>query len=479
MKTDRVAKTALAAGLSASAVVAQSACSTVLVPTYTPPAVASGWQAQLIVGGLTKPRSIEFDSEGNLLVVESGKGVTRITFADNGGTCLTASQSSLLLDDKTLNHGLAVSNDGKTIYASTVEAVFAYDNYDAKAGTVTTQGRSVIANMSNNDLVTRTLLMSKKKDGTLLVSRGSADANAANAQIVSSGLSQIRAFDLTNLTSGSKAYNYNNDGLVLGWGLRNSVGVGEHPVTGGIYAVENSVDGATRDGKDVHENNPGEELNFFGYLNGTTSQTQGKNFGYPHCYAVWDVSEIPDNAGLTVGQQFAIQENSTLSDEICAEKYIAPRLTFPAHYSPLDIKFSSDGATAYITFHGSFDKTNPVGYRLSSVAFNAQTGEPTASADSTSALTDIMTSPNSTACPSGCFRPVGLAWDKAGRLWLTSDTTGEIYVLQQSTSAPSSTASGTIVTPTASAKNAAGLNWSWETKVLGYAAVFVLGAWLL
>jgi glucose/arabinose dehydrogenase len=102
MKTDRVAKTALAAGLSASAVVAQSACSTVLVPTYTPPAVASGWQAQLIVGGLTKPRSIEFDSEGNLLVVESGKGVTRITFADNGGTCLTASQSSLLLDDKTV-----------------------------------------------------------------------------------------------------------------------------------------------------------------------------------------------------------------------------------------------------------------------------------------------------------------------------------------------------------------------------------------
>ena len=107
--------------------------------------------------------------------------------------------------------------------------------------------------MSNNDLVTRTLLLSQKEDGYLLVSRGSADGNEAQAEVLNNGLSQIRAFDISNLTSSTKAYNYNEDGIVLGWGLRNSVGVGEHPVTGGIYAVENSIDGVTRNGKDIHE----------------------------------------------------------------------------------------------------------------------------------------------------------------------------------------------------------------------------------
>lgn len=43
---------------------------------------------QLVATGLTKPRSIEFDTNGNLLVVQQGVGVSNIAFKDNGGTCL-------------------------------------------------------------------------------------------------------------------------------------------------------------------------------------------------------------------------------------------------------------------------------------------------------------------------------------------------------------------------------------------------------
>lgn len=35
---------------------------------------------------------------------------------------------------------------------------------------------------------------------------------------------------------------YSRAGDVLGWGLRNSVGLGEDPSTGGIWSVENSAD---------------------------------------------------------------------------------------------------------------------------------------------------------------------------------------------------------------------------------------------
>lgn len=94
-----IAKSALAAGLYAAAAVAQdAACSQVLVPSYSHPVVAPGWQAQLVTGGLTKPRSIQFDSTGALLVVESGKGISRHRFTDNGGTCLASNHSHMLID---------------------------------------------------------------------------------------------------------------------------------------------------------------------------------------------------------------------------------------------------------------------------------------------------------------------------------------------------------------------------------------------
>lgn len=107
MKTNRATQVALAVGLCSSVSHAQSsatACSTVLVPTYSPPSVASGWQAQLVAGGLTKPRSIQFDSTGALIVVESGKGISRHTFTDNGGTCLSVATSSLLVNQTNVCH---------------------------------------------------------------------------------------------------------------------------------------------------------------------------------------------------------------------------------------------------------------------------------------------------------------------------------------------------------------------------------------
>jgi len=98
-----VAQSALAAGFYTAVVLAQTACSNILVPTYSAPVVASGWQAQLVAGGLTKPRSIAFDSTGALLVIESGKGISRHRFTDNGGTCLYSNHSHMLVEMTTVS----------------------------------------------------------------------------------------------------------------------------------------------------------------------------------------------------------------------------------------------------------------------------------------------------------------------------------------------------------------------------------------
>lgn len=209
--------------------------------------------------------------------------------------------------------------------------------------------------MSSNDLVTRTLLLSRKSPNILLVSRGVPDGDELKAEALSSGLSQIRAFDLTP----SQVYDFSSQGQVLGWGLRNSVGVAEHPVTGGIFAVENSMDGVTRNGVDIHENNPAEELNYLGVLDSSSQIDEskvGKNYGFPSCFAVWEVDEVPDHQGLRVGDQFAVDErDGQVTDEDCnnPDKFEGPKLAMPAHWAPLDIKFGEDGKEAFVSFHGS------------------------------------------------------------------------------------------------------------------------------
>jgi glucose/arabinose dehydrogenase len=206
--------------------------------------------------------------------------------------------------------------------------------------------------MRTDDHSTRTLLLSRKANGTLLISRGSRENVDLEAATLSSGHSQIRAFDVNNVTN--NGYDYNTEGLRIGWGLRNSVGVAEHPVTGGIYSVENSVDQIQRDGVDIHQDNPGEELNFHGYLNGTSYWAQGLNYGYPFCYAAWVVQDIPNNSNLSVGSQFAMDiPNNTKTDSYCAAQ-VPPRLTFQAHMAPLDIKFNDSGSEGWVTFHGSW-----------------------------------------------------------------------------------------------------------------------------
>lgn len=194
--------------------------------------------------------------------------------------------------------------------------------------------------------------MSEKVPGTLVVSRGSNSNIDLEADDISSGHSQIRAFDLGNKTSNSPPYDFTTEGRLLGWGLRNSVGVAEEPLTGGLYSVENSADQIARNGVDIHQNNPGEEMNYHGLLNSSSDESQGGNYGYPNCFALWNTS-IPSVGNLTIGSQFSLDQNNTVNDTFCA-KHVAPRLTFQAHMAPLDIIFLPNGTEAYISFHGSW-----------------------------------------------------------------------------------------------------------------------------
>ena len=74
-------------------------------------------------------------------------------------------------------------------------------------------------------------------------------------------------------------------------------------------------------------------------------------------------------------------------------------------------------------------------------------GEPAAPANSNTSYTDVFANADNSACPEKCFRPVGLAFDNQGRMFVSSDASGEIYVVTKDetangTSGSSSSGSG-------------------------------------
>ena len=78
------------------------------------------------------------------------------------------------------------------------------------------------------------------------------------------------------------------------------------------------------------------------------------------------------------------------------------------------------------------DRTIPSGYKVSSIAFSPTDGQPVSPPNSTTAYTDIFYNADQSKCAANCFRPVGMAFDRQGRLFVSSDASGEIYVLVQS-----------------------------------------------
>ncbi|KAI1497949.1 soluble quino protein glucose/sorbosone dehydrogenase [Biscogniauxia marginata] len=399
--------------------------------------VASGYTASVILNDLNMPRGIVFDTAGNLLVAEQGgSGIRRVVLTEDEDRNPCVASSSQLIADRTLNHGIAISQDGKTLFVSNMADVHSYP-YDVEAGTVGTK-KTIISGMRSGGHITRTLLAPITAPDTLLVSRGS-DGNIDNTTVdTAASKSMIKAFNVTELLALPDAVDYATGGEVLGWGLRNSVGVGEDPSTGGIWSVENSADEIHRGDTDLHNNNPAEEMNYHGVLKDVDNPPKGINYGYPACFSAWQITEIPSNAGITIGSQFGglagtpyleVTEAESMEevDTFCRTQRQGPHLVFPSHTAPLDIKFKEDGSAAYIAFHGSWNRQPPDGFRLGKIDF--ESGQPVAEVSDTAAVTYIVQNQDVTQCPGACLRPVGLAFDKQGRLFMTSDASGELYVI--------------------------------------------------
>lgn len=226
--------------------------------------LASGWQATKIAGGsgVRLPRTIVFDPLGNMLVLQQTTGVSVHTFGADG--CVNSSRT--ILSNRALNHGLALTPDGRTLYASGETTVYSWGYDPQSRAVVAGSQKTVVARMSNGVHSTRTLKISPKNPDLLLVSVGSNSNFDYATSSASSGRSLVRVFDMSKVPTGG--YVFNTGGHLLGYGMRNEVGLAFDP-DGHVWGVENSADDfrRTANGRsvDIHKDNPAEELNYREY----------------------------------------------------------------------------------------------------------------------------------------------------------------------------------------------------------------------
>jgi glucose/arabinose dehydrogenase len=190
---------------------AQGTCPT-LTSNIAAPQMAPGYASRLFMTGLRNPRGLAFDTEGNLLVTEQGgAGVRWVKIRDNGGINVCVGEEKQLIPNgqvsypqgghiqhgltrgwrgAKLNHGIALSVDGKILYVSTSTDVLAYP-YDAAAGTVGSPRTLITGMHQGGSHQSRTLLVPQNNPNLLLVSRGSIDNVDAPTAQVESGRSMV------------------------------------------------------------------------------------------------------------------------------------------------------------------------------------------------------------------------------------------------------------------------------------------------
>jgi glucose/arabinose dehydrogenase len=198
-------------------------------------------------------------------------------------------------------------------------------------------------------------------------SAGNVDADSRRAGIF--------RFNLT--TSASPTGNQSNpisfsSGEVFAHGLRNEVGL-RFDRNGGLWGVENGVDDLNRQPwGDMHNDNPAEELNYFGNM----SSPVGQFYGYPYCWSEYQLA-----GGSGPGSQWAqpqTQNDGTHSDDWCKNKANVnpPAFSMPAHVAPLDIYFyygsnlpAVDYGDAFVSMHGSWNRVKQQGYKVVQIKF--------------------------------------------------------------------------------------------------------------
>ncbi len=346
-----------------------------------------GFSIQIFAKGLEGPRVIREDPSGNLIVslTRQGKVVSLPDFDSDG----RADKIVTLLDNLKNPHGLEVKcfseSDCKLFLAET-EKLTQYDLvFDSEQKIYKPQNPQKLADLPKGGRhFTRTLLfLPYPNDNKLLISVGSTcdvcfEPDERNGSIL--------AYDISK-----------KETKIFARGLRNSVFLNLHPVTGKVWATEMGRDW-------LGDNLPPDEINII---------EEGKNYGWPICYG----KNIHDS---TFDKKVSIRNP-------CQEPSQVPSfIDIPAHSAPLGLSFFPEEGwpekywhNLLVAYHGSWNRTIPTGYKIVRYILDSQ-GNYKQEEDF---ITGWLKEDESLG------RPVDILIKPGGIIYISDDKAGMIYKL--------------------------------------------------
>lgn len=347
--------------------------------------VPEGFAVNVFASGLGKPRMMEVGPDGTVYVTRRDEDdVLALRDADGDGRAESVTTFAANLDGV---HGIALK-DGEAWLASS-----------------TTIWRTPLAQAAPKILVDglpdggqhANRMLRFGPDGLLYVSVGSSCNDCAE------GNPRERAAMLR----------YTPDGLqrvILATGLRNTIGYDWQPATGRLWGMDH--------GSDFHgDKKPPEELNRI---------VLGRHYGWPICFAKRVVDEMTNAPPERVPLRPGATEGEAMSREDFCARTEPSVLELPAHSAPMAMRFVADDGfapgwrgDAILALRGSWNRSEPVGYSVVRLRFDAR-GEP-------AAVEPLLSGFLADDRRGVWGRPVGIAFARDGALLVSDDTNGAIY----------------------------------------------------
>jgi glucose/arabinose dehydrogenase len=368
------------------------------MPEGALPKVPDGYRVELVAQGIDNPRAIRFAPNGDLFIGNSADGQVLVLPGGKAG------EPQVFIDGLNEPYGVAFypADKPQWIYIAESDGLkrYPYTDGDRKVGG---RGEAVITGIDPNHHWTRDVVFSP--DGKTLyysVGSGSNVGDGTMHRTPEGGLEQwISGHPLGVAWDGEErraaVLATDPDGKnerYFATGLRNCAGMAMQPATGKPWCVVNERDA-------LGDNVP------FEYA---TSLGDGAFYGWPWFYN----GDHPDP-----------RWSETPRDDLKGKVTVGDVL-FQAHSAPLNIAFETgDGlgpdakGDAFVAMHGSWNRDTRTGYKVVQLDVGA---DGKATGTYTDFVTGFVLDDNDV-----WGRPVGVAFDKAGDLYVSEDGSGTIW----------------------------------------------------
>lgn len=339
--------------------------------------VPEGYRIAIFAEGLGNARIIEVADDGTVYLTRRTEGDVQM-LRDSDGDGVADLRRTIAR--RPLMHGLEI--DGQTAYMVAGSSIYrAPILSDGSFGALEEIVDDLPATGQHSARE-----INKGPDGMFYVSVGST-CNACNESSAESAALLRMPPDGSSRT-------------IFASGLRHTIGYDWHPATGELWGLDHGIDW-------LGDRQQIEELNRI---------ERAKAYGWPYIYGKggWNPQDEPPG-GLTMEDWDRMSER--------------PVLGYDPHAAPMQMVFyrggmfpQSEQGNAFAAMRGSWNRSDPVGYEIVRLRFDAN-GEPTAIEPF---VTGFLQS-NRSEGPAHSGRPVGLAVAHDGALLFSDDVNGVIY----------------------------------------------------